>query len=464
MSDPKNRYLKVSELTTLIKETLESQFYSIYVEGEISNFKAASSGHYYFSLKDGNAMISAVFFKNAAKNLTFAPSDGQLVRVTGDVSVYPQRGSYQIICHSIEKAGEGEILAELEKRKKRLAAEGLFDESHKKKLPSIPRKIAVVTSPTGAAIKDILKVLKRRNNKINIIILPTLVQGNEAAPMIASQIKRVNMFELADVIIVGRGGGSLEDLLPFSSEEVVRAIYDSEIPVISAVGHETDVSLSDFVADLRAPTPSAAAEIVSMESSRIEEEITELADSLKDSINRKLEMLSLRLDNVSAQELERVLRKNLNQFSQWLDDVRYDIQKIINDKLKLTKLHLDLFISNINAISPLEILKKGYAAVFNNENGKQIKSAFETKEGKDISLRFLNDTLTAKVVLATGTPACGFPCTAGGQCPSGTLPSDIAQAKDCGMDAASRPATGCRDKGWGGDQRGTTARPKKENE
>ena len=398
MADFKNRYLKVSELTALIKETLESQFYSIQVEGEISNFKAASSGHYYFSLKDGNAVISAVFFKNAAKNLTFAPSDGQLVRVTGDVSVYPQRGSYQIICHTIEKAGEGEILAELEKRKKRLAAEGLFDEARKKKLPAMPRKIAVVTSPTGAAIKDILKVLKRRNNKINIIILPALVQGNEAAPMIAAQIRRANMFNLGDVIIVGRGGGSLEDLLPFSSEEVVRAIYDSKIPVISAVGHEIDVSLSDFVADVRAPTPSAAAEMVSIESSRIEEEIAELADSLKNSMDRKLKTLSLRLDNASLQELERLLRKNLNQFSQWLDDVRCDIQKIATDKIKLTKLNLDLLISNINAVSPIEILKKGYAVVFNNENGKQIKSAFETKEGKDIALRFLNDTLKAKVI------------------------------------------------------------------
>ena len=399
MLDSKNRYLKVSELTTLIKETLESQFYSIQVEGEISNFKAASSGHYYFSLKDGNAVISAVFFKNAAKNISFTPSDGQLIRVTGDISVYPQRGSYQIICHSMERAGEGEILAELEKRKKRLAAEGLFDESRKKKLPAMPRKIAIVTSSTGAAVKDILKVLKRRNNKINIIILPTLVQGSEAAEMIASQIRRANMFNLADVIIVGRGGGSLEDLLPFSSEEVVRAIYDSEIPVISAVGHEVDVSLSDFVADLRAPTPSAAAEIVSMESSRIEEEIAELADSLKDSMDRKLEMLSLRLDKASPQELERILRKNLNQFSQWLDDVKYDIQKNMSNKLKVTKLNLDLLISNINASSPLEIFKKGYAAVFNNENGKQIKSAFETKEGKDISLRFLNDTLKAKVII-----------------------------------------------------------------
>jgi len=397
MPDSKNRYLKVSELTTLIKETLESQFYGVYVEGEISNFKAASSGHFYFSLKDGNSVISAVFFKNAAKNLTFTPSDGQLVRVTGDISVYPQRGSYQIICHTIEKAGEGEILAELEKRKKRLAAEGLFDESRKKKLPIMPKKIAVVTSPTGAAIKDILKVLKRRNNKINIIILPTLVQGNEAAPMIAAQIKRANMFNLADVIIVGRGGGSLEDLLPFSSEEVVRAIYDSKIPVISAVGHEVDVSLSDFAADLRAPTPSAAAEIVSMESSRIEEEIAELESSIKDSINRKIEMLSLRLGNASAQELERVVKNNLNRFSQWLDDTKYDIQKIINNKLKLTKLNLNLLVSNINAASPLEIFKKGYAAVY-NENGKLIKSAFETKEGKDISLRFLNDTLKAKVL------------------------------------------------------------------
>ncbi len=398
MADSKNRYLKVSELTALIKETLESQFYSIQVEGEISNFKAASSGHYYFSLKDGNAVISAVFFKNAAKNLTFTPTDGQLVRVTGDISVYPQRGSYQIICHTIEKAGEGEILAELEKRKKRLAAEGLFDESHKKKLPLMPKKIAVVTSPTGAAIKDILRVLKRRNNKINIIILPALVQGDEAAPAIAAQIRRANMFKLADVIIVGRGGGSLEDLLPFSSEEVVRAIYDSEIPVISAVGHEIDVSLSDFAADLRAPTPSAAAEIVSMESSRIEEEIAELVYSLKDSIDRKLEMLSLRLNNVSPQEFEKLIRKNLNQFSQWLDDCKYDIQKIMTDKLKMTKLNLKLLISNINAASPLEILKKGYAAVFNINNGKQIKSGFETKEGEDISLRFFNNIVNAKII------------------------------------------------------------------
>ena len=402
MSDSKNRYLKVSELTTLIKETLESQFYSIRVEGEISNFKAASSGHYYFSLKDGNAVISAVFFKNAAKNLTFSPSDGQLVRVTGDISVYPQRGSYQIICHTIEKSGEGEILAELEKRKKRLASEGLFDEERKKKLPSMPRKIAVVTSPSGAAIKDILKVLKRRNNKVNVIILPTLVQGDEAGPMIAAQIRRANMFELADVIIVGRGGGSLEDLLPFSSEEVVRAICDSEIPVISAVGHEVDVSLSDFAADLRAPTPSAAAEIVSIESSSIEEEIAELANSLEDSINRKLEMLSLRLNNVSPMELEKAFRKNLNQFSQWLDDVRYDIQKNINDKLKLTKLNLKLLTSNIIAASPHEILKKGYAAVFNNVNRKQIKAASDTKEGKDIYLRFLNDALEAKVMSKLG--------------------------------------------------------------
>ncbi|MCL2293347.1 MAG: exodeoxyribonuclease VII large subunit [Spirochaetes bacterium] len=398
MLDSKNRYLKVSELTTLIKETLESQFYSILVEGEISNFKAASSGHFYFSLKDGNAVISAVFFKNAAKNISFIPSDGQLVKVTGDISVYPQRGNYQIICHTIEKSGEGEILAELEQRKKQLASEGLFDENFKKKLPLMPRKIAVVTSPTGAALKDILNVLKRRNNKINIIILPTLVQGNEAAPMIAAQIRRANMLELADVIIVGRGGGSLEDLLPFSSEEVVRAIYDSEIPVISAVGHEVDVSLSDFAADLRAPTPSAAAEIVSMESSLIEEEIAELANTLEESINRKLEALSVRLNNVSPQELEKTLRKNLNQFSQWLDDVRYDIQKNIVNRLKLLKLNIKLFTNSINAASPLEILKKGYAVVSNNDNGKQIKSAFETKEGKEISIRFLNDTLKAKVV------------------------------------------------------------------
>ena len=230
MINMQGRCFKIFEITSLIKETLESQFYSVMLEGEISNFRPSSTGHYYFSLKDSKSMISAVMFKNAAKNLDYIPADGELVKVKGDISVYPQRGSYQIICSSIEKSGEGNILAELEKRKKRLAEEGLFNPDLKKQLPRFPEKVAVVTSPTGAAIKDILRVLKRRNNKINLIILPAPVQGNEAAGIIAKQIRYANSVNIADVLIIGRGGGSLEDLLPFSDEDVVRAVYESEIP------------------------------------------------------------------------------------------------------------------------------------------------------------------------------------------------------------------------------------------
>ncbi|MDX9800019.1 MAG: exodeoxyribonuclease VII large subunit [Spirochaetia bacterium] len=393
MSDFKGRCLKVFELTSLIKETLESQFYSVLVEGEVSNFKPSSTGHYYFSLKDSSSMISAVLFKNAAKNLVYLPADGELVRVTGDVSVYPQRGSYQIICHTIEKAGEGEILARLEKLKKLLASEGLFDEAHKKKLPLMPKRIGVVTSPTGAAIKDILRVLKRRNNRINLIVLPAPVQGDDAARLIAAQIRRANMLKIADVLIVGRGGGSLEDLLAFSSEEVVRAIYESEIPVISAVGHEIDVSLSDFAADLKAPTPSAAAEIVSVESDRISTILSDTVVSISSSLRRKIEILSLRLGNASPLQMERLLKRNLNLASQRLDDGSENIRRIITDKLKLAGMNLALIISNLNSSSPEEIFKKGYAAVFNNSQGHLIKSAFEAKPGDEISVRFLKDIL-----------------------------------------------------------------------
>ena len=407
MFDFKDRFLKVFELTALIKETLESQFYSVQVEGEVSNFKPSSTGHYYFSLKDSNAMISAVLFKNAVKNLSYIPADGELVRVKGDVSVYPQRGSYQIICHTIEKAGQGEILAQLEKLKQKLSEEGLFDEGHKKKLPLMPQRIGVVTSPTGAAIKDILRVLKRRNNRINLVILPAPVQGEEAPALIAAQIRRANMLKIADVLIIGRGGGSLEDLLPFSSEEVVRAVYESDIPVISAVGHEIDVSLSDFAADLRAPTPSAAAEIVSVESAALAGRVNELAASISQAFNRKIEILSMRFENVSAESMERQFRRNFNMFSQRLDDCSESIKRIINEKIKMTHLNLDLLVSNLTASSPEAIFKKGYAAVFRETGSRSVpvKSAFEVNPGSMVNIRFLNDILTAQAATATAVAA-----------------------------------------------------------
>ncbi len=395
MINLQGRCLKIFEITALIKETLESQFYSVMLEGEISNFRPSSTGHYYFSLKDSKSMISAVMFKNAAKNLKYIPADGELVKVTGDISVYPQRGSYQIICSSIEKAGEGNILAELENRKKRLAEEGLFDEDKKKKLPRFPEKVAVVTSPTGAAIKDILRVLKRRNNKINLIILPAPVQGDDAAKIIASRIRYANSVKIADVLIIGRGGGSLEDLLPFSDEDVVRAVYESEIPVISAVGHEIDNALSDYAADLRAPTPSAAAEIVSSEISSIDERIEAVSLSLADAVRRKFEILRLRIENSSKEQLERSVRNTINPFIQRTDDLKLKLERGISDKIREEKHRLELLGNSIQSASPLSILEKGYASVSLSETGRTVRSGHEVNPGERIRIRFYKDMLSA---------------------------------------------------------------------
>lgn len=255
--------LTVSEITQSIKSVLEQQFSYLFIQGEISNFKSQSSGHWYFSLKDATAQISAVMFRLDAKLVPFEPKDGDQIVIKGEISVYPPRGNYQVIVRHMRPYGIGQLLLMLEKRKKELAALGYFDASRKKKLPLFFTTVAVVTSPTGAVIRDILHVLNRRLGKYHLIVSPVKVQGTGAALEIAQAIEEINQYRLADVIIVARGGGSLEDLWAFNECVVVEAIFRSEIPVISAVGHETDITLSDLVADLRAPTPSVAAELVS---------------------------------------------------------------------------------------------------------------------------------------------------------------------------------------------------------
>ena len=258
---PQDIVFSVSQITDLIKEILETSFRTITIEGEISNWRPSAAGHIYFTLKDNNAQIKAVIFRGAAMKLNFRPKDGDKVRCTGSLSVYAPQGNYQIIVNTMEIAGAGNILQMLEERKRKLAAEGLFDDSRKKPLPVMPKTIGVVTSPTGAAIRDILNVTKRRNPGMNILVLPAIVQGDGAAQTICKMLEIANFYELCDVLIVGRGGGSLEDLLPFSEESVVRAVAASKIPTISAVGHEIDWALCDYAADRRAPTPSAAAEM-----------------------------------------------------------------------------------------------------------------------------------------------------------------------------------------------------------
>jgi exodeoxyribonuclease VII large subunit len=299
------RVFSVSEITELIKATLEDGFPRVTVQGEISNFRPSSTGHYYFSLKDNESVISAVMFRGRLSGLSFKPVDGQLVQASGGVSVYARRGSYQLICESLMRAGEGDILALLEQRKRALAAEGLFDEQRKRALPLYPSRVAVVTSPTGAAVRDILRILGRRNSGIDVVILPTPVQGEGADERIAQQIETANRFSIADVLIVGRGGGSLEDLLSFSSERVVRAIAASRIPVISAVGHETDVTLADFAADVRAPTPSAAAELVAASRAELASRVGALESGISSSLRRRLERVRLLLSQFTGENLAR---------------------------------------------------------------------------------------------------------------------------------------------------------------
>jgi len=261
----KTKIYSVTEITWAIKSQLEDRYNKIYVQGEISNFKKQSSGHIYFSLKDKDAQISCALFRNAAKRLDNLPKEGDKIVVFGEISVYPPRGNYQIIVRDIRHLGLGELLLKLHDLKKELKNLGWFDQTLKKKLPAFPKRIGVITSPTGAVIQDILNILTRRYTNFHLLLNPVKVQGEKAYEEIAQAIDDMNKYDLADVIIVGRGGGSLEDLWPFNEKNVAKSIYESKIPIISAVGHETDYSISDFAADMRAPTPSAAAEIVVQE-------------------------------------------------------------------------------------------------------------------------------------------------------------------------------------------------------
>jgi exodeoxyribonuclease VII large subunit len=382
------RHLTVSEITDLIKGTLEDGFPWVTVQGEISNFRPSSSGHWYFSLKDMNAVLSVVMFHSRLEAVKFTPEDGTLVTASGGISVYPRRGSYQLICESLTRAGQGDILAMLEERKRALAAEGLFDAARKKPLPLFPARIAVVTSPTGAAVRDILRVLRRRNAGIDVVILPTLVQGEGAAEGVARAIEIAARWKLGEVIIVGRGGGSLEDLLPFSSEAVVRAIAASSVPVISAVGHETDVTLSDLAADVRAPTPSAAAEIVAASRFELLAQVAGFRDSLQGSLRSRLEMIRMLLGQFSRENLERNVRLFLQPSLQRLDDAAEGLRLGFSDILSETRHRFELAARELSSYSPLAVLERGYAVVTHERTGKVLMSAegVHTKDGLDIRL------------------------------------------------------------------------------
>ncbi|MDR2748228.1 MAG: exodeoxyribonuclease VII large subunit [Treponema sp.] len=385
----------VSEITDLIRGKLEAAFPNVLVEGEISNCRPAASGHLYFTLKDTGAMIQAVMFRAKQRGLGFEPRDGMLVRARGNVSVYPQRGNYQIICEGMELAGTGDILAMLEERKRKLAALGLFDEGRKRPIPRFPETVGVVSSPTGAAVRDILNILGRRAAGLRVIILPTLVQGNGAAEGIAARIAQANRWKLADVLIVGRGGGALEDLLPFSEESVVRAVAASAIPVISAVGHEIDWALSDFAADLRAPTPSAAAELVSENRETTLLRLRETVGELGRIITARLERTRLLAKPFSLEDLEYRFRGILQPRLIRFDDAKEGLIEGLRDKTAELRRRLELARAGLEAASPLAILERGFSVTTNRRTGKVPRRAGEIRAGDPLYIRLLEGRIAA---------------------------------------------------------------------
>ncbi|MBR4824327.1 MAG: exodeoxyribonuclease VII large subunit [Spirochaetaceae bacterium] len=392
---PKDTTFSVSELTAYIKTSLEACFQSIIIEGEISNFKPSSSGHYYFTLKDEGAAISAVLFKGKARYLDFIPKDGMTVRVKGSISVYAQRGAYQIVVDTMEQAGTGDILKAIEELRRKLAAEGLFDQAKKRPLPRFPRTIGVITSPNGAALQDILNITQRRNNSISIVILPCIVQGNDAPPTIIKQIEAANKFDIADVLIVGRGGGSLEDLLPFSDEGVVRAVAASRIPIVSAVGHEVDTALSDYAADLRAPTPSAAAELVTPLKEDTYEFLQNSAAEMYELLMNRIAHGRLLLQSFSLEAMELHLRKMLSPLVQRFDSARDTLCGEMKSRIAEAQNRLVLAEHKLESANPQKILDRGFAIVRDKKTGKIIRNAEEVSANTVLAIRLAKGSVEA---------------------------------------------------------------------
>jgi len=366
--------LTVSQLTGLIKATLESSFETVLVTGEISNFKIhSSSGHAYFSIKDDAATLSAVMWRSRVRNVYFSPQDGMKVIARGRITVYPPRGNYQIDVASLQPAGLGELQMAFEKLKQKLYEEGLFDSEHKKPLPKIPSRIGLVTSETGAALRDIVTVIKRRFPSVELILNPVRVQGSGAAEEIAQAIWDMNKYKDLDVLIVGRGGGSLEDLWAFNEEIVARAIFNSVIPVISAVGHEVDYSIADLVADVRAPTPSAAAEIVVPDRREMLEIINDFAYTLNrrvfDLVNEKRETIRQLSKTYSFNRPYDLLRS----FSQRIDELDRQLKSTMTHRLDITRSRERSLHQRLEALNPDQVLNRGYAIIYHDKNILQSK-------------------------------------------------------------------------------------------
>ena len=391
--------LSVTQINLYIKEVISKDVIlsDVLVKGELSNFKAHSSGHMYMSLKDESGVMRAVMFRSAAARLNFRPQNGMKVIAHGRVAVYERDGQYQLYIDDMQQEGQGDLYAAFEQLKKKLAAEGLFDPKHKKPLPKYPKKVGVVTAPTGAAIRDIINVLSRRFSYSDVVLYPVLVQGENSAASIVSAIEYFNATKLADVLIVGRGGGSIEDLWSFNEEVVARAIYDSRIPIVSAVGHEIDFTISDFVADLRAPTPSAAAELVVPSQIELNEKFNNVYRMLYRQAMQVIERGRMRVERCSDRPVFKNPVSKINDERQYLDSLSHMFETACKAALRTKRQELAEAAAKLNGLSPLGTLGRGYSLT-KDDSGRVVRSVSQVNSGDMINVTVADGDFSARVV------------------------------------------------------------------
>lgn len=391
--------ISVTELNKYIKGKFEEDEYfaNVLVEGEISNYKHHYTGHLYFTLKDENSLIKCIMFKTYTGHLEFEPKDGMKVMILGSVSVFERDGTYQLYAKAMKPLGMvGDLRAAYEELKQKLEKEGLFDEEHKKKIPTYPKVIGVLTSNTGAVIRDIINVSTRRNPNVVIRLFPVPVQGEGAAEKIAKGIEFMNEQKLADVLILARGGGSLEDLWPFNEEVVARAIYESELPIISAVGHETDFTISDFVADLRAPTPSAAAELAVPDIEELKLKIKGYENRLKQALIQKVQLMRLQYEKCMQSRVFTQPLQKINEQYMMIDMKLKVMEHSILQKLQIEKSNFQKIVLQLDTLSPLKILAIGYGIIYKEEN--RVKNVTQLTVNDKVTIRLQDGEAKAKII------------------------------------------------------------------
>lgn len=395
-TESKRKVFTPSQLNKGIRVLLEANFLNIWIEGEVSNFKLHSSGHMYFSLKDEKSQISAVFFAGQNRSNKFEIKDGLKVLIFGKISVYEPRGAYQIYVERVEPKGVGALQLAFQQLREKLEREGLFNKERKRPIPKFPKVVGVVTSATGAAFRDILNVVNRRFSGTTILLNPVQVQGEGSAQQIARAVKEFNKLGGIDVMIVGRGGGSIEDLWAFNEEVVARAVFESKIPVISAVGHEIDWTICDFVADLRAPTPSAAAELVVQNRQDLVRKVAEFQSRLRNRALGILEEKRSELTNLQESYAFKQPKVLIDQFSQRLDEMLRQLQNYTKSSYSENKQKFQLLAGRLNALSPLAILERGYSISF-YQDGKPLKDGSKIKKGDTMTTRLWKGTVYSQV-------------------------------------------------------------------